>query len=61
MQSVADLDLAGKPEVTKLSKQLRHAVDSVVGSDAGFAEREAVALAIANEATRQDLEASLQS
>jgi hypothetical protein len=51
---------ASLPPVAAVTQALREAVDATVGSDATFAQREELALALANDATRQFLQDDLE-
>lgn len=59
MASVPQLKIEGNVEVQRVADQLRRAVDALA-ADSSFAEREQIALAVANEATRQVLEQHLR-
>ena len=61
MVSVPQSEIENNVEVQHLVKQFRRTVESLVGDQATFAEREVVALAVANEATRQVLQHDLQT
>ena len=60
MPTVPDAADLAKMELTELTACLQKVVGRTVPAEAPFADREAVALAVANEATRRALQAELQ-
>ena len=64
MGTVQQFPVQGNPTTAPaatLAGVLRRAVDTKVGPEASFAEREAAALALANDATRQFLQDDLMA
>jgi hypothetical protein len=60
MSTMPDATAVAKTEMEELTKCLRRTVGKVVPADAAFADREAGALAVANEVVRRMLQTELQ-